>query len=276
MQRSPRQSFWRTVAIIELNDNIGQSYIWAMAFHDRSFQWHILNRPLSTTTDRAKDTDEHAPWRDDTDRRRCSNGDLVLSQPVNCARAHDASMLAMAVHYRSAVQKMTYDDRCRWQMNIFSKGTAPATTVLEKMAADRDSRAAEFKQTSRSLTGTTWLGQILTWWEQRDEFRLFARCPWRVRSKNIHGVYVAWLLHKQAAVGHLSFFVRKALRRCWAATATPSERSWADIALTITMSGHYLELSTNPLRFEAIGKATNVFFDEANRQVSIQWSLAVT
>ncbi|XP_065184010.1 regulator of MON1-CCZ1 complex-like [Sycon ciliatum] len=33
------------------------------------------------------------------------------------------------------------------------------------------------------------------------------------------------------------------------------------------MSGHYLDLSANPLRFQPIGKSVNVFFDEANRQV---------
>lgn len=35
------------------------------------------------------------------------------------------------------------------------------------------------------------------------------------------------------------------------------------------MSGHYLDLSANPLRFQPIGKSVNVFFDEANRQVSL-------
>ena len=36
------------------------------------------------------------------------------------------------------------------------------------------------------------------------------------------------------------------------------------------MSGHYLDLSANPLRFQPIGKSINVFFDEANRQVGCQ------
>lgn len=29
----------------------------------------------------------------------------------------------------------------------------------------------------------------------------------------------------------------------------------------------YLELSSKPIRFEAVGKLTNVFFDDSNRQV---------
>lgn len=32
---------------------------------------------------------------------------------------------------------------------------------------------------------------------------------------------------------------------------------------------HYLELSNNPLRFEAVNQLTNVFFDDSNKDVSI-------
>lgn len=30
----------------------------------------------------------------------------------------------------------------------------------------------------------------------------------------------------------------------------------------------YLELSSNPLRFEAVNQLTNVFFDDSNKEVS--------
>lgn len=33
------------------------------------------------------------------------------------------------------------------------------------------------------------------------------------------------------------------------------------------MSGHYVQLCPNPLRFEPVTKENSVFFDEANRQV---------
>lgn len=33
----------------------------------------------------------------------------------------------------------------------------------------------------------------------------------------------------------------------------------------------YLELSTNPLRFEAVNQLTNVFFDDSNKDVSIKF-----
>lgn len=33
----------------------------------------------------------------------------------------------------------------------------------------------------------------------------------------------------------------------------------------------YLELSSNPIRFEAVGQLTNVFFDDSNRQVIIYY-----
>ena len=32
-------------------------------------------------------------------------------------------------------------------------------------------------------------------------------------------------------------------------------------------SGHYIELSPSPVRFEPVSKVTNVFFDDSNRQV---------
>lgn len=31
----------------------------------------------------------------------------------------------------------------------------------------------------------------------------------------------------------------------------------------------YLELSDNPIRFEAVNHVTNVFFDDSNKQVSV-------
>lgn len=33
----------------------------------------------------------------------------------------------------------------------------------------------------------------------------------------------------------------------------------------------YLELSQNPVRFEAVNQMTNVFFDDSNRQVCIRF-----
>lgn len=35
----------------------------------------------------------------------------------------------------------------------------------------------------------------------------------------------------------------------------------------------YLELSNNPIRFEAVGQLTNVFFDDSNRQVLFHFSI---
>lgn len=34
-------------------------------------------------------------------------------------------------------------------------------------------------------------------------------------------------------------------------------------------NNEYLELSNNPLRFEAVNQLTNVFFDDSNKDVSI-------
>lgn len=35
----------------------------------------------------------------------------------------------------------------------------------------------------------------------------------------------------------------------------------------------YLELSSEPIRFDAVSQLTNVFFDDSNRQVSIVVSI---
>lgn len=37
---------------------------------------------------------------------------------------------------------------------------------------------------------------------------------------------------------------------------------------TSAPSNAYLELSENPVRFEAVNQVTNVFFDDSNKQVS--------
>lgn len=34
-----------------------------------------------------------------------------------------------------------------------------------------------------------------------------------------------------------------------------------------TSSSHYIVLSRNPLRFDAVGRSNSVFFDEANKEV---------
>ena len=43
--------------------------------------------------------------------------------------------------------------------------------------------------------------------------------------------------------------------------------SWSRIGEEVKMSGHYVQLCPNPLRFEPVTKENSVFFDEANRQV---------
>lgn len=43
--------------------------------------------------------------------------------------------------------------------------------------------------------------------------------------------------------------------------------SLSRIGEEVKMSGHYVQLCPNPLRFEPVSKENSVFFDEANRQV---------
>ena len=38
------------------------------------------------------------------------------------------------------------------------------------------------------------------------------------------------------------------------------------------MSGHYVQLCNNPLRFEPVTKENSVFFDESNRQVRLKYN----
>ena len=39
------------------------------------------------------------------------------------------------------------------------------------------------------------------------------------------------------------------------------------------MSGHYVQLSANPLRFDPVSKENSVFFDEANKQASLRYDI---